>query len=156
MGGMRFRKLRIAWSVLWGLLAVLLIALWMRSYTWRDSCFIGSHLFVSSCYGQLSFYTDLPPGSFQYNHCYANDPAESTFFGISKLQFARRNLLMFRKEPTRWQYYFPHWSVAVPVVALAVAPWARQIKCRFSLRTLLIATTLVAVVLGVIVYMARK
>jgi hypothetical protein len=29
---MRFRKLRIAWSVLWGLAAVLLIALWVRSY----------------------------------------------------------------------------------------------------------------------------
>src|SRR5262245_23926767 len=30
---MRFRKLRIVWSVVWGLLAVLLIALWVRSYT---------------------------------------------------------------------------------------------------------------------------
>src|SRR5262245_30694970 len=31
---MRFRKLRIAWSVLWGVAAVLLIVLWVRSY-WR-------------------------------------------------------------------------------------------------------------------------
>jgi len=30
---MRFRKLRIAWSVVWGLAAVLLIALWVRSYS---------------------------------------------------------------------------------------------------------------------------
>ena len=30
---MRFRKLRIAWSVFWGLAAVLLIVLWVRSYS---------------------------------------------------------------------------------------------------------------------------
>src|SRR5262245_45649718 len=30
----RFRKLRIAWSVGWGLVAVLLVVLWVRSY-WR-------------------------------------------------------------------------------------------------------------------------
>ena len=29
---MRFRKLRIAWSVAWGVVAVLLIVLWVRSY----------------------------------------------------------------------------------------------------------------------------
>ena len=29
---MRFRKLRIAWSVAWGVLAVLLCVLWVRSY----------------------------------------------------------------------------------------------------------------------------
>ena len=31
---MKFRKLRIAWSVVWGVAAVLLIVLWVRSY-WR-------------------------------------------------------------------------------------------------------------------------
>src|SRR3954464_13617438 len=29
---MRFRKLRLAWSVFWGIACVLLIALWIRSY----------------------------------------------------------------------------------------------------------------------------
>jgi hypothetical protein len=29
---MRYRKLRIAWSVAWGVLAVLLLTLWVRSY----------------------------------------------------------------------------------------------------------------------------
>jgi hypothetical protein len=33
---MRFRKLRIAWSVAWGILCLLLIALWVRSYWWCD------------------------------------------------------------------------------------------------------------------------
>ena len=33
---MRFRKLRIAWSVGWGIACVLLIVLWVRSYWWVD------------------------------------------------------------------------------------------------------------------------
>jgi hypothetical protein len=34
---MRFRKLRIAWSVVWGVVAMLLIVLWVRSYWWMDA-----------------------------------------------------------------------------------------------------------------------
>jgi hypothetical protein len=33
---MKYRKLRIAWSVAWGIVAVLLIALWVRSYWVAD------------------------------------------------------------------------------------------------------------------------
>jgi hypothetical protein len=33
---MRFRKLRIAWSVGWGVACVQLIVLWVRSYWWVD------------------------------------------------------------------------------------------------------------------------
>ena len=32
----KFRKLRIAWSVGWGLVAVLLCVLWVRSYWWVE------------------------------------------------------------------------------------------------------------------------
>ena len=34
---MNYRELRIAWSVGWGLVAVLLCALWVRSYWWADA-----------------------------------------------------------------------------------------------------------------------
>ena len=43
----------------------------------------------------------------------------------------------------------PLWPIVALTATLAPAPWPRW---RFSLRTLLIATTLVAVVLGVIVW----
>jgi hypothetical protein len=43
---------------------------------------------------------------------------------------------------------FPHWLIVLGASAMAAAPW---VSYRFSLRTLLIATTLVAVVLGAIV-----
>jgi uncharacterized membrane protein len=40
-------------------------------------------------------------------------------------------------------------------VAIAAAPWLRDGPRRFSLRTLLIATALIAVVLGLAVYATR-
>jgi hypothetical protein len=34
---MRFRKLRNAWSVAWGIACVLLVVLWVRSYSWFET-----------------------------------------------------------------------------------------------------------------------
>ncbi len=45
-------------------------------------------------------------------------------------------------------FRFPYWFPVVITTAFAAAPWVRW---RFSIRTVLIATTLVAVVLGAIV-----
>jgi hypothetical protein len=62
----------------------------------------------------------------------------------------------------RWEVFddgvrviLPYWCLALTSIAFAIAPWISAFKCRFSLRTLLIATTLVAVVLGLIVWAAR-
>ena len=46
----------------------------------------------------------------------------------------------------------PTWLLVSLFAAFAALPWLRW---RFSLRTLLIATTLIAVVLGIIVWMTR-
>jgi hypothetical protein len=46
----------------------------------------------------------------------------------------------------------PHWLPALLSATLAVIPWISR-SWRFSLRTLLIATTLVAVVLGLVVWL---
>ncbi len=43
---------------------------------------------------------------------------------------------------------FPHWWLVAIAVTFAALPW---LSLRFSLRTLLIATTLVAVGLGIII-----
>ena len=47
------------------------------------------------------------------------------------------------------------WIVIILLAAFAVAPWWRQLRFSFSLRTLLIATTLVAVLLGLVAWMGR-
>jgi hypothetical protein len=45
-----------------------------------------------------------------------------------------------------------HWFVSFLITLLAALPW---LPYRFSLRTLLIATTLVAVLLGAVIYAVR-
>ena len=71
---------------------------------------------------------------------------------------------------SEWDNRFPHWNLGINnrgsaefvlphlfvlflIATLAALPW---IRWQFSLRTLLIATTLVAVVLGLIVYATRQ
>jgi hypothetical protein len=46
---------------------------------------------------------------------------------------------------------FPYWFAVMMLVICPVVPWIRW-KHRFSLRALLIATTIVAILLGLIVY----
>jgi hypothetical protein len=48
--------------------------------------------------------------------------------------------------------YGPHWFVVLVASLVGALPWAWKYQ-RFSLRTLLIATTLVAVGLGVVVWL---
>jgi hypothetical protein len=50
----------------------------------------------------------------------------------------------------------PDWLPVILCAAMAFVPWIRQLRWRFTLRTLLIGTTLVAVVLGTIVWAARQ
>src|SRR6478735_11109675 len=62
---MRFRKLRIAWSVFWGLACLLLIVLWVRSYWWQEQ-FVrinsrsGRFLTLGQCSGAVFLRTGDP------------------------------------------------------------------------------------------------
>jgi len=49
----------------------------------------------------------------------------------------------------------PNWFVVLVFASLAAFPWIRWIRVHYSLRTLLIATTLLAVALGLAVWAAR-
>src|SRR5213595_3269195 len=64
---MRFRKLRITWSVACGVFCLLLIMLWVRSY-WCEDCLLGpsfksAHLQVCSVHGGIAYvhYDDPAP-----------------------------------------------------------------------------------------------
>ena len=59
-------------------------------------------------------------------------------------------------ERRRHGAMFPYWFLVLVFGGLAISPWTTRPKLRFSLRTLLIATTLVAVVLGMIVWMSER
>jgi hypothetical protein len=157
---MRFRKLRIAWSGGCGIACVLLIALWVRSYSCWDTLygplFGGKEFAVSTSidatpglkvlwyiprlFGSQKvkwrFETDF---SFKMTDAHAN----FTIYGMS----------IYRGFVTG--FMVPFWFLAFVSATTAVLPWLPWIKWRFGLRTLLIATTLVALALGLIIFALR-
>ena len=58
----------------------------------------------------------------------------------------------FHNSPAFLAASFPHWLLVSLIAVVATLPWLRW---RFSLRTLLVAITLVALVLGIIIATTR-
>ena len=147
---MKYRKLRIAWSVAWAVVTVLLCLMWVRSYWIWDLIDNG----VRPSRGGMSSVAGRIGGSI------AADPAWRTSLSAYKWyatprqpsQRGYRWLPSFERNKYRIGMGFPYWSLVVFSVTLASTPWLRW---RFSLRTLLIATTLVAVLLGISVWLGR-
>jgi hypothetical protein len=136
---MRFRKLRVAWSVFWGLAAVLLIVLWVRSYWWVDS------VHVAKSYPAVCAWGDVYYKPIVYNR----NPihiVKHVFSPIRIVSFWNGDGKVFRIDGVA----IPIWTLILPIAAIAAIPWLRF---RFTLRTLLIATTLVALVFGLIVWL---
>ncbi len=161
---MRFRELQIAWSVAWGLAAVLLVVLWVRSYWWATN--IQTPVIASR-----AFQCGLKTGSIFMRYWPFNAQSQEGNTGVywtsafdnvywSDPQFADWSTpsahafrLAFNDVGTgAVEIEFPYWFATVVGGLFAAAPW---IPWRFSLRTLLIATTLVAVMLGLIVAVLR-
>jgi type II secretory pathway pseudopilin PulG len=150
---MKFRKLRIAWSVFWGLACVLLIVLWVRSYWFEDLIFRGEQLprftgtkidLIDSESGTIWIWrlrTDIcTPNWWQY---------------ITDGKWTHRTQeAKSHPESFEWSYdgseviiRFPDYLPVIVLGFLAVAP---VVRWRFSLRTLLVSTTLIAVVLALV------
>jgi hypothetical protein len=142
---MRYRKLRIAWSMFWLLLCALVVALAIRSQYWLDRPPYGSTQRWALVHGTFFWNTGVVP-IYVYSGPTA-PPYPIVHYGIDSY-------------PTSIQYFAEDggvrirlWPVAAALLILATASW---IPVRFSLRTLLTATTLVAVVLGVIMYASKN
>jgi hypothetical protein len=60
------------------------------------------------------------------------------------------------ETPAGESILFPDWFPIFLLAFLGYAPWSRHWNWQFSLRTLLIATTVVAVVLGLIVWLLAR
>jgi hypothetical protein len=163
---MRFRKLRIAWSVFLGLACVLVIVLWVRSQSlydaisWRSGK--GAYYSVMSQYGHLTIVNGYNPNDyyagtrFEIGHKalnpFVDSPAQPTLSGILGLRWYSSHGVRALRELI---FAVPHWFASILLAASCAAPWLRWLPSRFSLRTLLIATTLVAVGLGLIVAVLR-
>jgi len=149
---MRFRKLRIAWSVGCGIVCVLLIVLWVRSYWWSEGCRIARGS-VGSMYGYFAIGVNdifVPPPF------YSEPIREDDMKQIERIIQENTTLgFGYVGGPQASNVVFPDWIAVLLFSAIAAVPWLRYFPRRFSLRTLLIATTLVAVVLGLIVWAVR-
>jgi hypothetical protein len=140
---MRFRKLRIVWSVVCAIACVLLVVLWVRSqYNWdsANGPLLGKELIVTSRNGGVA--VGLSNRSISKWHVRHLKEPTSPREGYSYA-------LGFGVNAAIPAIFVPHWFTILLSAFLAIAPWLRW---RFSLRTLLIATTIIAVVLGLIVW----
>jgi hypothetical protein len=150
---MKYRKLRIAWSVGCAIAGVLLIVLWMRSY-WHcdvvyritpttDQTTIGSNC-GTVYFSQLNI-TSQGFGS--------PAPRRWTYQLYQPARPATKRLVFWDNKGGIIQGGVSHWLLITPAAVLAAIPWIRR---QFSLRALLITLTVVAVMLGLIVYAIKE
>ncbi len=150
---MRFRKLRIVWSVMWGVAAVLLCVLWVRSRHWIEDAVGpipgGQVVALSSGPGDLEIL--IRPNTIHYpNWTYVQEPVEFP----DRINWRRGSRPNWHWTARGISTVTPYWLFVVCAALSSLSPWI-GIARRFSLRTLLIVTTLIAVVLGLIVYLLR-
>jgi hypothetical protein len=162
---MKQRKLRIAWSVAWGSTAVLLIALWIRSYFRTDIVLMRSQSFVCcylSSYGELGIelgkdirhYADRfmggRPISIESSYRMNSWEPDERHPLLNICGFRLRHYLV-NTHGDRWlNFSLPYWfvsSICVVCIALPWIPWS----VRFGIRTMLIITTLTAIAVSFVV-----
>jgi hypothetical protein len=151
-GGVKFRKLRIAFSVFCGLACVLLLVLWVRSYWWLDHISgqlrSGETFAINSVWGRMA--TTLKPGNRRLK---VQSVKIERIDGLKTIR--PHDWFYLERVPAKTFFVFPHFVPVMLLAALAVGPWLQNLTYRLSLRTLLIAITLMTVVLGLVVWAAK-
>src|SRR5438552_3644750 len=143
---MRFRKLRIAFSAACLIACLLLIVLWVRSYQKVDG-FRSDNDFIYEDTQSRLYVVNSVDGNV-YLSITDRDP-----MGEWVTTYNTNNRFAISSTNSSTTVTFPNLFPTLICIALGVVPWFRW---RFSLRTLLIATTLFAVMLGVILYAVRR
>jgi hypothetical protein len=160
---MKFKKTSIAFSALCGILCLMLIALWVRSY-WRMDAILRatlqSNYYLRSDGGFLVIAANQrhrEPQGWSYE---SGVPAFAGGGGGYGRPSIRKPHLSYENSTLGGftTLYLPLWIGVMSISLVGFAPWlfALPWSKRFSLRTLLIATTAVAVSLWFIVWMARE
>ena len=160
---MKYRKLRIAWLVAWGVVAVSVTVFWWRSYSTLDAVWWPPTdqraISVESLLGRvwLRNYRTYPPAivvPFHIRHLpMMNGWKAQTAGGFLGFNY-RYDTGMKGRSGRTTSISVPHWFALLSCIPIGAVSWAKWSN-RFSLRTLLIATTLVAVVLGLIVWAVK-
>jgi hypothetical protein len=140
--------LQIAWTARRGIVCVLLAVLWIRSY-WVDDVvwvpFTGYLQLNSNC-GDVRIIAN------------AENRRPLWQFDFSTPRAYNRHWFFKFEAHPRFVWWLditiPHWCLTILVAIGATAPWIHCSR-RFSLRTLLIATTQTAIMLGLVVWSIR-
>jgi hypothetical protein len=143
---------------------VLLIVLWVRSYYRSDWIYVfrtSDWHHLRSINGELVLQIMRQPSA-MHRWGIASAPAseflDSPYGWNTQVIRPLHELwgFAFFISPKITAYAIPHCFFVLLFTTLAAAPWIHKLNWHFSLRTLLIATTLVAAVLGLAVCAARK
>jgi hypothetical protein len=152
------RYLRIGFCATCGIACVLLIVLWVRSYYVSDAAFMrisqSTGYNSSSMQGQLTLRRETIDGSGFYGNMGILDWVWTAHPPGAFLRYPTKFGFDLRQVP--YFIVFPYWALVFVSVVLAAMPvlnWRRL--TRFSLRTLLIGTMLVAVGLGMLAWLMR-
>jgi hypothetical protein len=153
------RLIRIAATALFTCFGVLFLILWLHNFwrsdvAWAPLPHSGNVVFASHR-GQLTVTVDIPSSSIRRGQrlsvpqwgaqCYvvSGDEQRESLWPSAKAFRCRR--VPFSGEI---EMQAPYWSLIPLSLALAAAPWVRWSK-RFSLRALLIAMTVIAVMVRI-------
>jgi hypothetical protein len=156
-------ELRFAFTMTFVVISFVLLILWFRSYTWRDRMVVP---LTDARFCRI----DSEHGHFEFES-YGPNMGEMVF-SITALRHSeisaawKRFTSMPQPEPgNHWNWekwstgrFFicvPHWFVLGLCLAMATVPWLPWSN-RFSIRTLLIVMTLIAVGLAAIVVLSRR
>jgi hypothetical protein len=137
------RKLRIAFSVVCSALCIACVLTWVRSSIWRDVVAI-KYTEFESARGRVTWHCD-PAG-----HYPLFGRASDRIYPHIIYEEVPYREFDFRLWPHGFTMVVPHWSLILVLSLTAATPWLPW-RGRFSLRSLFIATTFVAIVLGVVV-----
>jgi len=141
------RYLRIAFSAMCGVVCLLLIVLWVRSYWQWDTLQyedLSESREVTSQNGFLLVDKIYQKGKGRW--WFGSDPAEFPADLRSQLSVCWYDADGDLQGPG---VTIPHWLIVLFFVGLGIAPWTLR---RYSPRTLLVFTTGIAALLGLLVY----
>lgn len=154
------RYLRIAWSVFFGILCLLLILLWVRSSHHKDQVFgvIRNKYAVeiASVQSGLGVLISRPSNPLLANWRFDSFPIDEDEElnqwappGMipGELRLSSIGFFWYSVPAKLNAVVVPHWLLTILIAALTTAPWLRW---RYSLGTLLIAITLIGLILGFI------
>lgn len=145
------RGLRIAWSVWWAILCLLLLVVWVRSYWWRDLYSLrlaGSVcLEAQSAQGRMIVWLRHRP---QTKRLMGFSAAVTQPFEPGRSD--RIPWFDFYRFTNVDRLYTAHWFLTVLAGAVALLPWCPR---RFGVRGLFVATTAVAILILLLAWVDR-